>query len=275
MRPDYRTTAQAFDTIAPDYDAAYGAGGNAVMAWMRQESLALLGGTFAPGSRLLEIGCGTGDEALHLAQKGYRVLATDISPEMAAQTQAKARAAGLADRVTALALPAGCLDALHPAEPFDGAYASFGGLNCEPRLAHVAVALADVLRPGARVVCSVMGRWCLFEMAWFTLRGRPRTALRRLRRGWQAAPVAGSEGRQVAVLVRYLSVKDVTRAFAPAFAVERVLALPLLLPPPYLADLFRRRRPLFRRLEGWERRLRGRWPWRHLGDHVALVLRKR
>jgi hypothetical protein len=136
-------------------------------------------------------------------------------------------------------------------------------------------ALADLLGPGAAFVCSVMGRWCLFEMAWFLLHGRPRTALRRLRRGWQPAPVAGSQGLQVAVPVRYLGVGDVARAFAPVFAVERVLGLPVLLPPPYLETLFRRRRALFRRLEPWERRSRTRWPWRHLGDHILLVLRKR
>ncbi|MEE8370243.1 MAG: class I SAM-dependent methyltransferase [Dehalococcoidia bacterium] len=274
MRPDYLTTAQAFDAIAPDYDAAYGPDSNAMMAWLRQESLALLQETFPPGSRLLEIGCGTGDEALYLAQAGYTILATDISTRMAARTHAKARAAGLADRVTTLALPGGCLDALRPPLPFDGAYASFGSLNCEPKLPRMADALAGLLRPGAAFVCSVMGRWCLFELAWFLLHGRPRTAFRRLPRGWQPASVTGSEGFQVSVLVRYLSVEEVARVFAPAFTVERVLALPLFLPPPYLENLFRRHRVLFGRLEVWERRLRERWPWRYLGDHVALVLRK-
>jgi hypothetical protein len=106
------------------------------------------------------------------------------------------------------------------------------------------------------------------------LHGRPRTALRRLRRGWQVAPVAGS-GVQVVVHTRYLSVVDVARAFAPSFGVERVLALPFLLPPPYLDELFRRRRALFRRLETWERYLRVRWPWRYMGDHIAMVLIKK
>jgi len=275
MKANYLTTSQAFDTVAADYDTAYGPEGNAVMAWLRRESLALLQDTFPPGSRLLEIGCGTGEEALHLARAGRTVLATDVSPAMAARTYAKARAAGLAGRVTALALPAGRLDALLPREPFDGAYASFGGLNCEPDLAGLARALARLLKPDAAFVCSVMARWCPFEIAWFLLHGRPRTAFRRLRRGWQPAPVAGLEGLQVTVSTRYLSVGDVARPFAPAFVVERVLALPLLLPPPYLDDLFQQCRALFDRLESCERRLRWRWPWRLFGDHVALVLRRR
>jgi hypothetical protein len=79
----------------------------------------------------------------------------------------------------------------------------------------------------------------------------------------------------VTVPVRYLSVGDIARAFLPAFAIERTLALPLLLPPPYLDDLFLRHRNLFAYLETWERRLRERRPWRYWGDHVVVVLRKR
>jgi hypothetical protein len=77
------------------------------------------------------------------------------------------------------------------------------------------------------------------------------------------------------VFTLYLSVGDVSRAFEPSFDLERTMALPLLLPPPYLDDLYRQRRRLFDRLQPWERRLRGRWPFRCWGDHIALVLRTR
>jgi SAM-dependent methyltransferase len=274
MKPTHRSTSQAFDAVAADYDAVYGAEGNAVMTWMRQESLALLEAAFPPGSRLLEVGCGTGDEALYLARRGHAILATDISPAMAAETRAKARAVGLAAQVTALAVPAGGLAALRPPQPFDGAYASFGALNCEPDLGAVAANLARLLRPSGRFVCSVMARWCPFEVAWFLLHARPRAAVRRLRRGWQSMPVAGAAGNQITVAARYLSAGDVARVFRPAFTLERVVSLPLLLPPPYLDDVFRRHRRLFHSLERWERRLRERWPWRTMGDHVALVLRR-
>jgi SAM-dependent methyltransferase len=273
MIPEYLETARSFDTIAPHYDAVYGPAGNAVMTWMRRESLALLEATFPAGSRLLEIGCGTGHEALALARAGRHVLATDISPGMAARTAARARTAGVADRVTALSLPAGGLAALRPSAPFDGAYASFGALNCEPQLGHVALAMKRLLRPGGAFVCSVMARWCPFEIAWFLLHGRPTAALRRLRRGWQPAPVAGGGSTEVSVSTRYLSIGDLARAFGAAFHVEATMALPLLLPPPYLDDLYRGRRSLFERLEPWERLLRDRWPFRLCGDHIVLVLR--
>jgi SAM-dependent methyltransferase len=272
---NYLDTSCAFDVVATDYDAVYGPEGNAVMTWMRRENLRLLMDTFPVGSHLLEIGCGTGEEAVALARAGRRVLATDISPRMAAETRTKAQTAGVGDYVTALAAPAGGLAALHPPAPFDGAYASFGALNCEPALDRVAEALARLVTSEGRFVCSVMARWSPAEIAWFLLRGRPRVAFRRLRAGWQAAPVAGRDAVEVSVPTRYLSVRDVARAFTPHFAVETTMALPLLLPPPYLDALYRKYPMLFARIEPWERWLRGRWPWRLWGDHVVLVLRHR
>lgn len=267
--------AHAFDQIAADYDAAYGPEGNAVMGWMRQESLTFLKQTFPSGSSLLELGCGTGAEAVALARAGRCVIATDIAPRMAALTQAKAQAAGVGDRVQAIAMPASGAVALHPAQPFDGAYASFGGLNCEANLPAVGQALARLLKPDACFVTSIMGRTCLFEIAWYLAHLRPQRAFRRLRRGWQPAPVAGEEGREVTVPTRYLSVRDLNRAFGDDFAVEDVWALPLLLPPPYADRLFRQRWAVFSRVEPVERRLRHWWPWRHLGDHLVVVLRRR
>jgi SAM-dependent methyltransferase len=269
----YGGTAAAFDIIAADYDAAYGATGNAVMTWMRQENLALLQASFPRGSCLLELGCGTGEEAVALARAGYRVLATDISPQMASLTRRKAMEQGVGHLVKAVALPAGLAGALRPGVPFDGAYASFGGLNCEPNLPAVGAALARLIRPGGALVLSVMGRACLFEIVWYLLHAQPRRAFRRLRSGWQSAPVAGRDGREVTVPTRYLTVKEVRQAF-PAFALDRALALPLLLPPPYADALYLRHPALFRALTPYERRLRDKRPWLHLGDHIALVLRR-
>jgi len=274
LNDPYLPLVQAFDQLAPAYDHMYGPQYNAVMGWMRQESLALLHSSFPPGSRLLEIGCGTGEEAVSLAQAGCRILATDVSPEMIALTQAKARTAGFSDRVEARVCAAGKLDTLEFMGPFDGAYASFGSLNCEPDLERAAAALGALLKPDAAWVCSVMGRWPLFEILWFALHGQLRQATRRSRRGWLDVPIADDGGLSTRAAVRYLSKQEIQTVFKTHFILERVYALPLLLPPPYLDGFYRRHRQVFDWLAPWERRLRTRWPFYHLGDHIVLVLRR-
>ncbi len=268
-----RQVRAAFDALAPVYDAHFGGARHALMAWLRRESLTVLRETFQAGSRLLDIGCGTGEEAVALAQRGDTVWVTDIAPGMVRHALRRAREAGVAQRVRGLVLPAGALDALQVAEPFDGAYASFGALNCEPDLVGWARSMARLIRPGGALVCSVINRWCLWETVWFILHRRPREAVRRWRRTWDVA-VLPTDNRRTTVPVRYLTAHDIARLLGPAFRIERVRALPLLLPPPYLDDLYRRWHRFFSRLEPLERLLRDRRPWCHLGDHAVIVARR-
>lgn len=266
----YTRVSRAFDQAAQTYDTLYHA--NPIMTWLRRESLKVLQATFSPGSRLLEIGCGTGDEAVALSRAGYRVVATDISAAMIEAAQAKA---GPGTRnVTWQVLPAGRLADLvddYGSGSFDGAFASFGALNCEPDLAPADVALAELLRPGAPLVCSVMNRWCAWEIGWGLLHLRPRQAFRRLRTGWIDAGLASPDGR-ISVPTRYYSPRSFARLFAAHFWVQQVRGLPVLLPPPYLGHLLNRYPVTFTRLEGIERRLRDRYPFSNLGDHTLLVM---
>ena len=267
----YDRISGAFDQAAGTYDEVYQA--NRVMAWMRQESLATLRHTFKPGSRLLEVGCGTGEEALALSREHYTIVATDLSPAMIETARAKARASGN-DRVTWLDLPAGRLADL-PADagpaPFDGAFSSFGALNCEPDLDRVAHGLHRLLCPGAKLVCSVMNRFCAWEIAWGLVHLRPKQAFRRLAGSWIEAGLASPEGR-LTVASRYYGPRGFARAFAPHFRLQRVRAFPVLIPPPYLSHLWDRAPTLFARLENSERRLSALFPFSHLGDHSLLVL---
>jgi SAM-dependent methyltransferase len=272
-RPHYQQVACAFDLAAESYDQLYQQ--NPVMAWMQSESLDLLRTVLAPGSHLLEIGCGTGAEALALARLGHRVLATDISTAMIDAAQAKAQTLGVGG-VTWRVLAAGELVSLVPefgAGCFDGAYSSFGALNCEPRLEEVAAVLGTLLHPGAVWVASVMGRWCAWEMVWGLVHLSPRQAFRRLARGWTPAGLASPLGR-LSVPVRYYTPRDFSRAWAPYFRLCRVRGLPVLLPPPHLAGSLDRRPSLLARLEGLDRRCRDRWPFAHLGDHFVTVMER-
>jgi ubiquinone/menaquinone biosynthesis C-methylase UbiE len=275
-KPDltYSATARAFDAIAPDYDLLYGPEANQVMAWMREENLTILQSTFAPGANLLEIGCGTGDEAVALARIGCRVTATDISPAMVAITREKAAAAGLSEQVKAIVLPAGHLEELQSPNAFDGGFASFGSLNCEPNISDLAASLASFLKKGAFFVCSFMPPISPFELTWFMAHARPVKALRRMNPGWQLSNIAGRDDVQAKVQIRYLSIRDIRRAFSPQFTETRTMSLGLFLPPPYLDELYRKRKRLWQYLAPLEKGLRERRPWNSMGDHVIMVVER-
>jgi SAM-dependent methyltransferase len=55
-------------------------------------------GFLAPGARVLDIGCGDGENAVFLARQGLRVLGIDFAEGAAARARERARAEGCADR---------------------------------------------------------------------------------------------------------------------------------------------------------------------------------
>lgn len=273
MGTGYSAVTRAFDRLAPLYDDRYASRTNPLMDWLRAESLRVVRQVLPPGGRILEIGCGTGEETLALARSGYRVLALDVSPEMVRRARQKAAAANLTGRADFLALPAGRLAALRPGPLFDGAYAGFGALNCEPDLESLGFALGRLLRPGAAFVASVINRRCLFETLWLLAHGQLSQARAGRGSGWTVASLP-SAGGPATVPMRPLSAAALGRALGPAFRAEAWLALPLLLPPAHMAGVFRRHRGLFERILGLERALRARPPWRDWGDHTLVILRR-
>lgn len=218
---------RAFDALAPAFDGAF-AGWESVAAQRRAVRRELLA-AFAPEARLLELGGGTGEDALFLAAEGRRVHVTDGAPAMIERTRAKARAAGLDDRVTAEAVTLEALDAWAAARTgvrFQGAYSNFASLNCVTDHASVARGLARVLRPGARSLLVVFGPASPVEVAVLLARGRFRAAFRRFSRRPAPARVAGET-----FTVTYPAPRAFAAAFAPWFTLRRTMGIGVFVPP--------------------------------------------
>jgi SAM-dependent methyltransferase len=271
-RTDYEQIGWGFDGSASSYDDAIGS--NPAMQYMRWISLSTLLSTFRSGQRVLEIGCGTGEEAVVLAQRGVQVVATDLSPRMAQRAREKVAAAGLQGRIQVRCLAAGQLGALQDEwgeGAFEGAYSSFGPLNGEPDLGPVRKALATLLCPGSRLVASVMNRYCAFETVWYLAHGRPGEAIRR----WGGRTMAKvSPGLPSVVPTSYHTPHSFARAFAPTFRRHSCRALPFLLPPPFAASLWWKQAHWMQRFARWEERLAPHWPFYALGDHYLIILQR-
>ena len=195
-----------FEALAASYDETFTS--SRIGTRMRRAVWRRLDAAFVPPSRVLELGCGTGEDAVHLAGIGVFVLATDSAEGMVAEARAKVERAGVADRVTTRTLDAGRLDEIDLDGPFDGAFSNFGALNCVPDLAAVSAGLFRHVRPGGRVLLCLMGRYVPWEWGWFIAHGDRKAAFRRLARG-------GAQWR--GLRVGYRRVRALRRLFSPGF----------------------------------------------------------
>lgn len=266
--PRLRDTQIAFDSVAADYDGPRG--NNALIQEMRQEMWRWLDATFAPGSRLLDLGCGTGLDAIRMARLGHQVTATDWSPQMVRRTAERAAQENLAGRVQAQVIGAHELQRLASSAEYDGAYSNLGPLNCVPNLSDVAAECARLLKPGGALVFTVIGRICPWEIAHYARRRQ--WARVKIRFASEVVPVGMNRHT---IWTRYYGPREFYRAFRAHFVLSHYRGLCVLAPPPYLTWVRERHPRWHERLWALDRRVAG-WPLlRTLGDHFLIVMRKR
>lgn len=262
--------AAEFDNVADDYDRHIT--GNRINRLLRDRSLVELRRAFHGRPRLLEVGCGSGTETMPLIADGHELLCVDISERMLEVVRAKARRAGLSERLATRRMALADLPSLlHDEGPaaFDGAYSTYGALNCEADLRALPEALGELLRPESRFVAGVYNRWCAFELAGYGVTGRWSRAVARTRR---PVPVGWS---RFCVDTFALSAGEFRRLFEPRFSVERVEGVPVVIPPSDLVAYTDAMGPRFDRLARVDRWLGRWWPFSVLGDHFLMTLRRR
>ena len=261
-------TQDAFDSVAADYDGPRG--NNALIQDMRSEVWRWLDATFAAGSRLIDIGCGTGLDAARMARLGHHVTATDWSPQMVKRTSDRARSEQLTDAVRAVALGAHEFHHLDGEAVYDGAYSNLGPLNCVPDLADVARECARLLKPNGALVFTVIGRICPWEIAHYARRRRFDRVKVRFARG--VVPVKMNDHT---IWTRYYRPREFYREFSRHFRLEHYRGLCVLAPPPYLTWIRDGHMRWYARLWRMDRRMAG-WPiLREFGDHFLIVMRRR
>ena len=109
------------------------------------------GRAFAPGSRILDIGCGSGRDMAYLSKLGCQVFGMDATSELVGLAQKLHPE--LCGRITLGALPDAAI-------PFDG---HFDGILCSAVLMHIpvedqqatALFIKECLKPGGRLLYSI------------------------------------------------------------------------------------------------------------------------
>jgi SAM-dependent methyltransferase len=240
----------AFDSIALQYDALWSH--SAVGIAQREAVWRYLDPLFKPGDDVLDVGCGTGVDALHLQSAGVSVYAIDASAKMVEIARRRG------------------VDAHHCAiegfgtseKKFDGVISNFGALNLLASLEGVERTLADIVRSGGVVAICLLGRFCLWETLYQFLRADPSKALRRLR---------GKAEASLGSTVYYPSVERVAGIFRKHFRLRRWVGIGLTVPPSFVK--------MFtpwevERLSAFDRHLAHRRILRACADHRLLLFER-
>ena len=251
----------AFDRLAGSYDAVFTR--SVIGRAQRGIVWNFLAETFRAGDRILELNCGTGEDALFLGRRGVAVEGCDASAEMIEVARGRQILEGPELPIQFRQLPTEQIGKLR-GQSFDGALSNFSGLNCVGELDRVGSDLAALVRKGGDLVFCLSNRVCIWELVWFGVQGNFEKGRRRLR----GSTVAQLGERSVPVW--YPTSKEIERAFAPWFQLRSARAVGLLVPPSYLEFWASKHRRVISWLAGIDQAVGPLPILRGLGDHLLL-----
>ena len=259
---NFSTAAEAFDRVAGSYDDSFTR--TVIGQAQRKQVWKRLLRAYAPGDRILELNCGTGEDARFLAAQGRSIIACDGSAEMIKMANARAQREVKDADLIFKHLANEDLRLLSRRQLFDGAYSNFSGLNCLSDLQPVARELASLVRAGGRVLICIWSRVCVGEVVWYLFHGESRKALRRF------SGKAQANVGELTITVSYPTVNAVRGAFAPWFELDCRQAIGLFVPPSYVESWARKHGAMIGYLEKMDGMFANFPVLRDLGDHVLL-----
>lgn len=218
---------------------------------------------------ILEINCGTGEDATWLAAQGHHVTATDASPEMIRVAQRKTygnNTAGLTFKTCAFDQ----LAQEFPSGQFDLIFSNFSGLNCldAPALAALQETLFTLLKPNGKLVMVLFGKYCMTEKIYFLLKNDQANRQRR------DAPAVVTLADGVSQVTCYYAAEEIGQLFTK-FRMLRKRAVGLFILPSYLERWMQRFSFLAPLIQVSEE-IFSAWPvLADRGDHIFIAMQKR
>jgi SAM-dependent methyltransferase len=266
----YAAVIEAFDSASDEYDFTIRQ--NFINVWIRNRSIEELLSLTTPEDVLLEIGCGTGVEAIQISKHVRGIVATDISSKMLSLLDQKLIARKLGGKIKTIQLGAseiGRARELLPNGKVRVAYSFNGALNCEPRIKEFPPGLWKLMEPKGLFVCSVRNTFCLSEaLTHAAVLQVDRLAPRKKQ------PVMVSVGG-IDIPSYYYSPGKFADIFKTHFRLRKMIGLPGLLPPAYLSNTYVKIRKGLLFFENAERVLASHYPVNRLGDQTLVVFERR
>ena len=259
---------KAFGKQSAIFDELYSS--NLIIQYKRQRVRDHVQQFIKPGSKILELNAGTGEDAIWFAEHGHRVHATDISKGMQERLIEKVRTYKLEAEISHELCSFTELETLHNKGPYDLVFSNFAGLNCTGELGKVLHSFSPLLNSGGIATLVILPKFCFWEFM-MLLRGEYKTAFRRFfsRKGVRAH----IEGEYFTCW--YYDPSYIIENLKDSFDVLTIEGLCTLVPPSYLENFPIKRPSLFNWLKEKESKWKSKWPWKSIGDYYIISLKKK
>jgi SAM-dependent methyltransferase len=257
---------QAFDSYASEYDNHFTQ--SLIGRAQREQVYKYLGKHLSSGIKnVLEINCGTGEDAIWLWGKGKKVLATDISAGMLNAARKKSSHTDIEFQE----LKSQKIVELRPAE-YDLIFSNFGGLNClSPEELKEFKDGCDLLQHrSGKIALVIMGSNCWWEKFYFTVKGNRSLATRR-----ESTDGADTVIDGVHFKTFYYSPAAIKTLFSNSYQTVLLKPIGLFVPPSYLGAYFNHHKTFFK-LTVWLDKFLARFSFTaNQADHFIIILEKK
>jgi ubiquinone/menaquinone biosynthesis C-methylase UbiE len=261
----------AFDAAAASYDEEFsfsqtGMPQRKKVQYFLQEHITALA-----VKNILELNCGTGEDALWMAEQGCTVTATDLSGNMIAILEKKS---AQQPQLSIKALQCGFdeVGKKLAGSRYDFVLSNFGGLNCtsSEALEALSAQLYGITNTGATIALVIMSKKCWWEKFYFWVKGNKQERNRRRQAGPVTVNIKGNNQS-----VWYYNPAEIEKAFSKEFTKLYTLPVGFFLPPSYMEGYFNRRKGLLKVLNGLEKLFTD-FPFLSTyADHFLIVLKRK
>lgn len=215
---------------------------------------------------ILEVNCGTGEDALFFLKSCKSITCTDISEGMVLKTKLKTAAY---NNITTLVSSTSMIAEMVN-KKYDLIFSDFGGLNClnEAELKNFFYSLARITQTNSELVFVIMGRKCLWERLYFRFKGDKSKAWRRTVKDGVIANLGSATQ-----LTFYYSPKEIIKMTNNLFEVKGIRPVGFFIPPSYLNPYFERHKFLFLILSIFDKITRPFKFFANQADHYLIHLK--
>lgn len=213
---------------------------------------------------ILEINCGTGEDAIWLANQNFNLTATDISPKMIEIAKSKAN-------LNFKTADINSITKTFEGETFDLIFSNFGGLNClsKSEFENFFANISSILSEKGKMVLVIMPKNTIWEQFYFLIKLQFSSIFRRKKE----KVIANVDGENVTTY--YYNPKDIVNLAKQDFDLIKYQPIGFFVPPSYLEALFKNKKWLLHFLNKMENRIKN---WSFLSkyaDHYIITLQKR